>query len=96
MRCDEQNSRAEEQADSEQGQPQRSRRLLERGRRVMLVLVLVLFVALRFVVRVAVATHAALIFGFPPAVKLFASKLVSLSQGRRDRWLDPPRARALG
>ena len=66
---DEQDSSTEEKANAEQGQPQRRCRLGQGRRRVVVVVVIVLVVAVRFVVRIAVATHAPLIFGFLAEVK---------------------------
>jgi hypothetical protein len=62
---DEHDSGYQEQAEAEQREPQRSRRLFERGRRVMVVVVLVVLlpVTVRFV-RITVATHGAAYFRF--------------------------------
>ena len=63
--CDEHNSGDQEKADAEDGEPERSCRLFERGRGVLvIVLVLVVPVTVRFVVRIAVATHGAAYFRF--------------------------------
>jgi hypothetical protein len=60
---DEHDSGYQEQAEAEQREPQRRRRLFERGRRVMVVVVLVVLVTVRFV-RITVATHGAAYFRF--------------------------------
>jgi hypothetical protein len=64
-RGDEQDSGDQEKADSEDCQPERCGRLFEHGRGgVVVVLLLVVPVTVRFVVRIAVATHGAAYFRF--------------------------------
>ena len=97
-RCNEQNSGDQEKPDAQQREPQRSRRLFGRRRRVVVVVVIVLvvLVTVRCVVRIAVATHAALIFVFPAGVKRIPARLATFPTNPADPQLDPSRARALG
>jgi hypothetical protein len=82
-RCYEQDSGGQEKSDAQERQPQRSSGLGQWRRRCVLVLVIVLVVAVRFFVRIAVTTHGALIFGFPAEVKHIPAKLGTFTPKRR-------------
>ena len=63
--CDEQDSGGQEKADAEEREPQRRGRLFEHGWGVVvIVLELIVPVTVRFVVRIAVATHGGAYFRF--------------------------------